>query len=174
VVAKQADTKKAEDMKSGGKSCKKCKQGKSGGGGGHDHGSGGHDHGAEGHGAEGAGDIDALRQHVRQLEKRLDLMQILLETLAGQGRQGARDSKAMRQSGDINLFPAVAGFVGAGFPANGRVPSRASPLQQAMLRITQRVRHPGSCHACSHAAFQRTTRNQPRFSGLIFSKMRII
>ncbi|KAF0101865.1 MAG: hypothetical protein FD187_16 [bacterium] len=90
AAAKQADGKGVDDMKSGGKSCKKCKQGKSGGGGGHDHGSGGHDHGAAGSGTDAAGDIDALRQHVRQLEKRLDLMQTLLETLAGQGRQGAR------------------------------------------------------------------------------------
>lgn len=83
ATAKQADGKGVDDMKSGGKSCKKCKQGKSGGG-------GGHDHGAAGSGTDAAGDIDALRQHVRQLEKRLDLMQTLLETLAGQGRQGAR------------------------------------------------------------------------------------
>jgi len=90
TAAKETSGKAPDDMKSDGKSCKKHKQAKSGGGGGHDHGSGGHDHGAAGSGGEAAGDIDALRQHVRQLEKRLDLMQILLETLAGQGRQGAR------------------------------------------------------------------------------------
>ncbi len=85
AAAKEAAGKAPDDMKSGGKSCKKCKPGKSGkaaGGGGHDH--GGHDHGgAEDARAQAAdGDVEALNERVRQLEKRLDVMQTLLEVLA--------------------------------------------------------------------------------------------
>lgn len=83
-----ADKAAPEDMKAGGKSCKKCKQGKGGGSGGHDHGAAkaeaAHDHGA------GDGEVRDLRARIDQLEKRLDLMQTLLEVLAG------RDGKAGR------------------------------------------------------------------------------
>jgi hypothetical protein len=78
-----------DDMKSGGKSGKKCNMGK-GGGGGHDHGAaagGGHDHGA-GPKADGGRD-DALEARLRQMEKRLDAMQTTLDLLAGQ-RDGKR------------------------------------------------------------------------------------
>lgn len=94
-----ADKAAPEDMKAGGKSCKKCKQGKGGGSGGHDHGAakadGGHDHGAakaeaaHDHGA-GDGEVRDLRARIDQLEKRLDLMQTLLEVLAGRDGKGGR------------------------------------------------------------------------------------
>lgn len=53
-----------DDMKSGGKSCKKCKKGMSGG--------------------QDPGDAEtaALESKVRQLEKRLDLVQTMLEMMA--------------------------------------------------------------------------------------------
>ncbi|MEW5787832.1 MAG: hypothetical protein AB1899_08250 [Pseudomonadota bacterium] len=68
-----------DDMKSGGKSCKKCKKG------------GGHDHGGATGDQDDGGD-GALAERVRQLEKRLDLMQTMLEMLAerrGGGGSGA-------------------------------------------------------------------------------------
>jgi len=93
-VAKVAGGKGLEDMKSGGKSCKKCKQGKSGGG--HDHGGGGggggHDHGAadEAHDSHAGAEVEALRERVKQLEKRLDVMQTLLQVLVDRGRPAER------------------------------------------------------------------------------------
>jgi len=93
AAANEAAGKAPEDMKSGDKSCKKCKQGKQGkaaGGGGHDHGS--HDQGgAEDVRAQAADvDVEALNERVRQLEKRLDVMQTLLEVLADRNRSGER------------------------------------------------------------------------------------
>lgn len=87
-AGKEAGGKAAlDDLKTGGKACKKCKKGKGGDvGGGHDHGAaksdGGHDH-------DGAdSDVQALRERVEQLEKRLDLMQTLIEVMAERGRKG--------------------------------------------------------------------------------------
>jgi hypothetical protein len=78
-----------DDLKAGGQSCGKCKQGKAGSsGGGHDHGAAAADAGHR-HGAAGAeAGIDALRERVEQLEKRLDLMQTLLEVMAERVRKG--------------------------------------------------------------------------------------
>ncbi len=93
-----------DDMKSGGKSCKKCKKGMGGGGqGGND--AGGHQHGDDDAGKGGKGgvgmmgkkgmggksDVEALEAHVRQLEKRIDLIQSMLEMMA-ERRGGAGEA----------------------------------------------------------------------------------
>ena len=83
-----------DDMKSGGKSCKQCKKGMGGGG---DAEAPDSDHGgdeAAGKGCKGGmgmmmgmkgmggkADAEALESRVRQLEKRLDLMQAMLEMM---------------------------------------------------------------------------------------------
>lgn len=106
-MAATADNDGMDDMKSGGKSCKKCKKGMGGGG---DAEAPGHDHGADdatgkgGKGGKGGmgmmgmkgmkgmagkSDTEALEARVRQLEKRLDLMQTMLEMMAERRAGGA-------------------------------------------------------------------------------------
>lgn len=69
--AKGHDMAAMDDMKGGGKSCKKCKKGMA-----------------------GDTEVQVLEDRVRQLEKRVDLMQTMLEMLAerpgGSGRGGQR------------------------------------------------------------------------------------
>ncbi len=93
-----------DDMKSGGKSCKKCKKGMGGGGQVWD-GAGGHQHGDDDAGKGGKGgmgmmgkkgmggkfDTEALEAHVRQLEKRIDLIQSMLEMMV-ERRGGAGEA----------------------------------------------------------------------------------
>ena len=83
---KAADKPTPNDLKAGGKTCKKC--GKSMGGGGHDHGAARTD---DDHAATGA-EVEALRARVHQLEKRLDLMQTLVEMLSDRARKGGQAS----------------------------------------------------------------------------------
>ena len=59
-----------------------------GGGGGHDHGAARTD---DDHAATGA-EVEALRARVHQLEKRLDLMQTLVEMLSDRARKGGQAS----------------------------------------------------------------------------------
>ena len=88
-----------DNLKAGGKSCKKCKMGM-GGAGGHDHGASGME-GGEGAGKGGKGGMgrmgmggcagaENLEFRIRQLEKRLDLMQSMLEVLVERRGGGHR------------------------------------------------------------------------------------
>lgn len=82
-AAPAADMDGLDDMKAGGKSCKKCKKGKEG-----------HDHGASGDADMGGGKClggkpDPVEARLRQLEKRVDLMQTLLEMMAEKQGGGA-------------------------------------------------------------------------------------
>lgn len=77
-----------KDLKAGGKTCKKCGKGMGGGGGGHDHGATRTDDDQAATGAE----VEALRARVHQLEKRLDLMQTLVEMMSDRARKGGQTS----------------------------------------------------------------------------------